>query len=76
MVAEITAELRQAYRVWFRRAAARGEVDDTLSPTLATSFIDTQMNTVLLQLGLGAEPSLVREQAELAFSALTRRSKR
>ncbi|MCK6519103.1 hypothetical protein L6R46_29075 [Myxococcota bacterium] len=51
-------------------------MDDTLSPTLATSFIDTQMNTVLLQLGLGAEPSLVREQAELAFSALTRRSKR
>ena len=51
-------------------------MDDTLSPALATGFNDTQLNNVLLQLGIGAEPSLVREQAELAFTALTRRAKR
>ena len=31
---------------------------------------------VLLPLGIGAEPSLVRKQAELALTALTRRAKR
>lgn len=68
----IAAELRQAYARWFRQALARGEVDPAVSPELATHFIDTQFTTTLLQMGLGAEPSLVRAQAELAFSALTR----
>ncbi len=67
----VTAELRQAYEEWFRRAQARGEVDAAIAPDLATHFIDTQLNTILLQMALGAEPRLVRAQAELAFSALT-----
>lgn len=70
----VTAELRKAYERWFRRAQARGEVDSAISPDLATHFIDTQFTTVLLQMALGAEPRLVRAQAELAFSALTRTS--
>ncbi|MEZ4433791.1 MAG: TetR/AcrR family transcriptional regulator [bacterium] len=70
-VGAIAAELRQAYERWFRRALARGEVNTGISPDLATHFIDTQLTTVVLQMGLGAEPRLVRAQAELAFSALT-----
>ncbi len=72
----VTAELRQAYEYWFRQAQARGEVDTAISPELATHFIDTQFTTVLLQIALGAEPRLVRAQAELAFSALTRTARR
>lgn len=72
----ITEELRQAYEHWFRQALARGEVDTSISPDLATHFIDTQFTTVLLQMALGAEPRLVRAQAELAFSALTRTARR
>lgn len=71
-VAAVAAELREAYERWFLRASARGEVDATVSPALATHFIDSQMNTVLLQMGLGGEPRMVREQAALAFRALTR----
>lgn len=71
-----TEGLRQAYERWFRRALAHGEVDAVISPELATHFIDTQLTTVLLQMALGAEPRLVRAQAELAFSALTRTATR
>lgn len=72
----VTAELRQAYERWFRRAQARGEVETAISPDVATHFIDTQLTTVLLQMALGAEPRLVRAQAELAFSALKRTPRR
>lgn len=72
----VTDELRDAYERWFRQAQARGEVDTEISPDLATHFIDTQFTTVLLQMALGAEPRLVRAQAELAFTALTRTARR
>ncbi len=72
----VTAELRQAYERWFRQAQAHGEVDSAISPDLATHFIDTQFTTVLMQMALGAEPHLVRAQAELAFTALTRTARR
>jgi AcrR family transcriptional regulator len=72
----ITAELRRAYAHWFSGARARGEVDTTISPEVATHFIDTQLTTVLLQMALGAEPRLVRAQAELAFAALTGNARR
>jgi hypothetical protein len=32
---------------------------------------EAELTTVLLQMALGAEPRLVRAQAELAFTALT-----
>ena len=67
----VTVELRHAYDHWFRQAQARGEGDTAISPDLATHFIDTQFTTVLMQMALGAEPRLVRAQAELAFSALS-----
>lgn len=67
----VAEELRHAYEHWFRQAQARGEVDAAIPPDLATHFIDTQFTTVLMQMALGAEPRLVRAQAELAFSALS-----
>ncbi len=72
----VTAELRQAYERWLRRAQTRGEVATTISLDVATHFIDTQVTTALLQMALGAEPRLVRAQAELAFSALMGAAKR
>ncbi len=72
----VTDELRDAYEQWFRQAQARDEVDPAISPDLATHFIDTQFTTVLLQMALGAEPGLVRAQAELAFTALTGAARR
>lgn len=72
----VADELRDAYEQWFRQAQARGEVDTAISPDLATHFIDSQFTTVLLQMALGAEPRLVRAQAELAFTALTRTARR
>ena len=71
-VEAITQERREAYAQWFRRAQAQGEVDATLSPVLATHFIDTQLTTALRQMALGTEPDLVRAQAQLAFRALAR----
>lgn len=70
-IATIAAELRQAYARWFERAQARGEVDASVPTDLATHFIDTQFNTVLLQMGVGADPGPLRAQATLAFRALT-----
>ena len=72
----ITDELRLAYEHWFRRAQARGEANEAISPDVATHFIDTQFTTVLLQMALGAEPRLVRAQAELAFGALSPTARR
>lgn len=66
----LTDELLQSYERWFRRAQARGEVDAAISPALATHFIDTQVNTVLLQMMQGADPEMTRGQAQLAFKAL------
>ncbi|MBK7665416.1 MAG: TetR/AcrR family transcriptional regulator [Sterolibacteriaceae bacterium] len=68
----VAEEMRRAYEQWFRRGLAHGEVYPDVSPALAAHFLDTQLSTVLLQMGLGAEPSLVRAQAELAFRALIR----
>ena len=57
-------ETRQAYEQWFRRAQTRGEVDETVSPTLAAHFIDMQLTLVLRQMHLGTDPEFVRAQAE------------
>jgi AcrR family transcriptional regulator len=68
----LAEEQRQLFEDWFRRALARSEVDPTIAPALAANFIDTQLTTVLLQMGRGADPQLVRDQATLAFRALLR----
>jgi TetR/AcrR family transcriptional regulator, copper-responsive repressor len=73
-VQAVTEELRQAYQAWFTRGRSRGEVDPTVSPTLAAHLIDTQISTVLLQMGLGQDPGLVRAQAQLALKSLLRGS--
>ncbi len=75
-VDEVTDEPRDAYEQWFRQAQARREVDSAISPDVATHFIGTQFTAVLMSIALGAEPHLVRAQAELAFTALTRTARR
>ena len=46
------------------------QVNQEISPSLAAEYIDTQFNTLLLQMGSGVEPELIRKQAKLAFSVL------
>jgi len=59
-----------AFEDWYRRALARGEVDASIAPELAARYIDTQLATVLSQLGAGEAPELVLQQARLAFRTL------
>lgn len=67
----IRASMRDAYAAWYRSALARGgEVDASLSPERAAVFIDTQLTTVLIQLGLGEAPENVRANALRAFRGL------
>jgi AcrR family transcriptional regulator len=73
-VDELRDEMRDAYAAWYRRALARGgEVDPDLPAERAAVFIDTQLTTVLIQLGLGEDPEEVRAEAERAFRGLLAR---
>ncbi|MFT4978971.1 MAG: AcrR family transcriptional regulator [Myxococcota bacterium] len=63
-------ERREAFEIWYRRALERGEVDASISPELAARYIDTQLATVLVQLGAGEPPEVVRQQARLALRVL------
>ncbi|MEM6995306.1 MAG: hypothetical protein AAF721_32655 [Myxococcota bacterium] len=53
---------------WFRRARAKGNPE--LTPELAARYIDTQVASILVQMGIGIEPDRVREQARVAFRPL------
>lgn len=62
--------LRSAYEAWYERGKSRGEVNPAIASTLAASFLDTQLTTVLLQMTLGESPDVIRAQAALAFQSL------
>lgn len=62
--------LRSAYAAWYERAKSRGEVNPAIDSTLAATFLDTQLTTVLLQMTLGESPDVIRAQAALAFQSL------
>ncbi len=62
--------LRSAYEAWYERGKTRGEVNPAIASTLAASFLDTQLTTVLLQMTLGESPDVIRAQAALAFQSL------
>ena len=70
-LSQLERERRQALEAWYRRRLERGEVSDTVSPELAARYIDAQLSLLLLQMGAGEEPDLVRAQAQLALSALS-----
>ena len=61
---------RRIFAAWYQRGLARGEVDPSISPTLAGRYIDTQITMALAQLGVGEPAELVARQARLAFRAL------
>ncbi|MFT5681118.1 MAG: AcrR family transcriptional regulator [Myxococcota bacterium] len=60
----------EVFEAWYRQALGRGEADASISPELAARYIDTQLATILMQLGAGEPPELVREQARLALRVL------
>ena len=68
---EIEKERFIAFQEWYGKALELGQVNPELSPTLAAGYIDTQLNTLLLQMGAGGDPQLIREHAKLAFKVLT-----
>ena len=49
---------------------ALGEASVAVEPSLAAEYIDAQIASVLMQMGAGASPERVREQARLAFRVL------
>lgn len=61
---------REAFEAWYRRALGRDEVDASISPELAARYIDTQFATILMQIGAGEPPELVRNQGRLALRVL------
>ena len=69
-VARLTDELNDGYRAWLEQGMERQEVDAGVPLDLATHFVDTQMNALLMQMALGADPELSLAQAQLAFSSL------
>jgi AcrR family transcriptional regulator len=69
-VAALRDEMRSVYEACYQRARIRGEVNDTIAPSFAALYIDTQLTTVLGQMAAGESPDLVRTQAQLAFASL------
>jgi AcrR family transcriptional regulator len=63
-----------AFEAWARRAGASGEITADISPEVAADFVDLQLASVLVQMGVGADPERIRTQARLAFQALRPRS--
>lgn len=69
-VVALRDEMRGVYEACYQRAQIRGEVNDTIAPSFAALYIDTQLTTVLVQMAAGESPDLVRAQAQLAFASL------
>ncbi|CAM2066666.1 TetR/AcrR family transcriptional regulator [Sulfidibacter corallicola] len=62
--------LQEAYEALFLRARSLGEARNDVTPRLAARYLDTQVTTVLRQLGSGEEPDQVKAEARLSFAAL------
>jgi AcrR family transcriptional regulator len=69
-IEQLEAQRRGAFEDWYRRALALGEASVAVEPSLAAEYIDAQIASVLMQMGAGASPERVREQARLAFRVL------
>ena len=69
-VNSITSDLLSSYEAWYRRAVSRGEADPNISANLAARFVDTTLVSTLLQMPLGVEPNLLRQQMQLALRTL------
>ena len=60
-------EQLSAFETLYRRALARGEANPEFSPKFAARYLDTQVASVLVQIGIGVAPELVRKQARLTM---------
>lgn len=69
-VESVREELRSAFKAWYERGKSRGEVNPAIASTLAATFLDMQLTTVLLQMTLGESPDVIRAQVALAFQSL------
>lgn len=69
-VASVSGQMRGTFERWYERALARGEVNPAWAPALAAQYIDTQFSTILVNMGIGMDPELVRAQARMAFVCL------
>ena len=69
-VRALEREQLDAFETWVRRGLERGEANPNVSPELAARCVDTQLATVLVQMGIGVDPEQIREQARLALRAI------
>ena len=67
---DIKQERLDTFEGWFRRGAERGEANPHVSPELAAHYLDTQITTTLVHLGIGEPAERVRDQAHLALQIL------
>lgn len=63
-------ERLRAFEERYGRALEAGEADPSLSPAFAARYLDTQLSTVLLQMGAAVPPDQIRAEAKLALSVL------
>ena len=68
----LRAGARAAYAGLVDQAKQRGEVPTTVSTTVAAALIDIQCTTLLVLMAHGEDPEMLRAQATLAFTALTK----
>ena len=66
----IEGERVEAFREWYRKASDLGQVNQDIPPETAAGYIDTQLNSLLLQMAAGVDPATIRCHASLAFSPL------
>lgn len=71
-VRAIETERIAAFEDAYRRALGSGQANPSLSPSFAARYLDTQLSTILIQMGAGAPAAEVREQARLALRVLLR----
>lgn len=70
-VAALRERARSSYAALVERAKETGEVSPTVSTDVAAALIDFQLTNLLVQVALGEDPEMLREQAKLSFAGLT-----
>ncbi|MEM7151661.1 MAG: TetR family transcriptional regulator [Myxococcota bacterium] len=61
------------YRALYQRGLDRGQANPELDAEFAAIYIDTQLASVLVQMGIGIDPMQVRRQGLLAMQVLVAR---
>ncbi len=63
-------ERLRAFEAWYAQAVETGQANPKFSPAFAARYLDTQLSTVLVQMGAKAPAAQVQAQANLALSVL------